>query len=58
MVYESKGKTDKGELRKKLSTVLPNYMLPTVFIEVADEMPRNTNGKIDRLKIKELYNEY
>ena len=57
MVYESKKKIDNSELRKALGTVLPNYMLPAVFIEVSDEMPRNTNGKIDRLKIKELYNE-
>lgn len=56
MVYESKEDIQKTELRKALATALPNYMIPAVYIEM-DEMPRNTNGKIDRLKIKELYNE-
>ena len=54
MVYESKGNIQKTELRQTLATALPNYMIPAVYIEMG-EMPRNTNGKIDRLKIKEIY---
>lgn len=34
-------------LRKKLRTVLPNYMIPQYFINV-DEIPLTPNGKIDR----------
>ncbi len=41
-----------AELRKRISGVLPKYMVPTVYIKM-DELPRNTNGKIDRLALKQ-----
>lgn len=40
-----------GELRKSIGTALPRYMVPHVFIRM-EELPRNTNGKIDRLLLK------
>lgn len=39
-------------MRKHIGTALPKYMIPNVFIKL-EEIPRNTNGKIDRLKLKE-----
>ena len=42
-----------SEMRKSIASVLPKYMIPTVFVSV-EELPRNTNGKIDRLKLKEM----
>jgi amino acid adenylation domain-containing protein len=35
------------ELRKVLSAVLPDYMIPSHFIEL-DRIPLNPNGKVDR----------
>ena len=53
-VYESKDSITPMEFRQQISKELPKYMLPTKFIKLA-ELPRNTNGKIDRLKLKLEY---
>lgn len=50
--YESKIDTSKADLIKQMAEVLPKYMIPNTFILV-QELPRNTNGKIDRLKLQE-----
>ena len=34
-------------LRQQLSTHLPQYMLPSIFV-LLDTLPLNTNGKVDR----------
>lgn len=47
--------TDK-DFRTALSKSFPAYMIPTVYIRM-DELPRNTNGKIDRLLLKIKANE-
>jgi acyl-coenzyme A synthetase/AMP-(fatty) acid ligase/thioesterase domain-containing protein len=39
-------------LRRRLLTELPTYMVPQVIIELAD-LPRNPNGKVDRLALPE-----
>jgi amino acid adenylation domain-containing protein len=41
-------------LRKALSRVLPNYMLPTRWARL-DRLPQNGNGKIDRRLIRERF---
>jgi len=33
---------------------LPSYMLPSRWLEFA-ELPKTTNGKIDRRRLKELF---
>lgn len=40
------------EIRKALAKSFPRYMIPTVYHGMS-ELPRNTNGKIDRLALAE-----
>ena len=54
--YESEAEQSVAEFRKNIGKVLPNYMIPTKYIR-KDILPRNTNGKIDRLKLKEEVNQ-
>lgn len=55
LIYEAESEIPIEVFRKKITTVLPKYMVPTVYIKM-DELPRNTNGKIDRLKLKNKIN--
>lgn len=55
LVYESNEEKPVAEMRKFVASELPNYMIPTKYIR-KDILPRNTNGKIDRLKLKEEIN--
>jgi amino acid adenylation domain-containing protein len=54
MIYESKNELETSQLRKVIGEAMPKYMIPTAYIRL-DEMPRSTNGKIDRLKLKNDY---
>lgn len=56
LYYESEENLSVAEMRKAIATALPKYMIPTVYKQV-EELPRNANGKIDRLKLKELAND-
>ena len=49
LFYENNGISEK-EIRKALGGSFPRYMIPTEYHEM-EELPRNTNGKIDRLKL-------
>ena len=42
------------DFRKKIGDALPKYMMPTRYIHTLN-MPRNTNGKIDRNTLKLQY---
>lgn len=55
LFYESKKYISIAEMKKALNEVFPKYMVPTVFIQM-DELPRNTNGKIDRLHLNNKIN--
>ncbi|HEY5589100.1 MAG TPA: amino acid adenylation domain-containing protein [Candidatus Paceibacterota bacterium] len=55
LFYESQNDYSIAEFKKAISEVFPKYMIPTVFNRM-DELPRNTNGKIDRLKLNNLVN--
>jgi amino acid adenylation domain-containing protein len=46
-ICESKVDLDLGDMRKFLSKDLPKYMIPTQIHRI-DEIPMNSNGKIDR----------
>ena len=41
-------------LRNRLSQVLPNYMMPSRWL-VLNELPKNSNGKIDRPNLRERF---
>lgn len=51
LVYESKSPLPEKELRQKIAEILPRYMIPSVYRQI-EQMPRNANGKIDRLEIR------
>ena len=53
--YEAPEEIPVGQLRKQIGEALPKYMIPNRFVFLP-ELPRNTNGKIDRLKLKEQLN--
>ena len=44
---------DTKEVKAKLSELLPQYMIPTNYHSI-DHFPLNSNGKIDRNKLKQL----
>ncbi len=46
-------KIELEEVKKRLETLVPEYMLPGRVVYV-EHMPLNANGKIDRVKLKEL----
>ena len=50
------GDLDKADLMAALKDVLPRYMLPN-RIEKLEEMPFTANGKINRVRLKEMYEE-
>lgn len=56
LYYESENEITDKEFRTAISKVFPAYMIPSVFIRM-EELPRNTNGKIDRLMLKNKANE-
>lgn len=49
--YESSEPLETAILRREIGKQLPRYMIPSRFVHMA-QLPRNTNGKIDRLKLK------
>ncbi len=55
LYYEKDTEITSVAFRKALSGVFPAYMIPTKFIRM-DLLPRNTNGKIDRLLLKNKIN--
>ncbi|MGA4721886.1 amino acid adenylation domain-containing protein [Fictibacillus nanhaiensis] len=50
LYYTLKEVESPSELKKFLSRLLPNYMIPSKFIEV-DSIPLTTNGKVDTKKL-------
>lgn len=56
LIYENDFEISVGEFRKKIGSILPKYMVPATYIKI-DQLPRNTNGKIDRMALKTRINE-
>lgn len=56
MIYENPEHISSIEIKKAMATQMPRYMVPTDFLEM-ELLPRNTNGKIDRLKLSQMVNE-
>ena len=42
------------DIRNDLKQIIPDYMIPTTFHTVK-KLPKNANGKIDRVKLAETY---
>jgi acyl-coenzyme A synthetase/AMP-(fatty) acid ligase len=51
--YEADEAVDHIAIKNKLALLLPKYMMPDFFVFM-QELPRNTNGKIDRQLLKIL----
>lgn len=56
MIYETSVQATELDIKKALMGQMPRYMVPTAFVQM-DILPRNTNGKIDRLKLSNMINE-
>lgn len=56
LYYQNDEELTEKDFRTALNKSFPAYMIPTVYIKM-DELPRNTNGKIDRLMLKTKANE-
>lgn len=50
--YTSESSIDIDSLKEQLSTVLTDYMVPEVYIQL-DKLPLNPNGKVDRRALPE-----
>jgi amino acid adenylation domain-containing protein len=55
LFYESQKDIPIPEMRKRIGEIFPKYMIPTIFMRL-DVLPRNTNGKIDRLYLSNQVN--
>lgn len=55
LFYEKTQGVSDLEIRKALGQEFPRYMIPMAYHAV-EELPRNTNGKIDRLKLTQTVN--
>lgn len=55
LYYEKSEEIAMVQFRKALAKVFPAYMIPSVYIRM-DMLPRNANGKIDRLMLKKMAN--
>ena len=49
----SSDKIDEKDLKAKLGSLLPEYMIPSTII-VKSELPKNANGKVDRQNLANL----
>ena len=56
LYYENEHEISDKDFRTSLKNVFPSYMIPGRFQKM-NELPRNTNGKIDRLLLKEKANQ-
>lgn len=54
--YEADAEISLQEWRRSIGTALPKYMIPTQYIR-QEMLPRNTNGKIDRLTLRKQLTE-
>ena len=51
---DNQQKLTEADIRKYLRTRVPNYMIPKKFY-IIDNIPKNKNGKLDRVLLKKLY---
>ena len=53
-IVSNNAEWDESKIREDLSQIIPGYMVPNTFY-LLKELPKNSNGKIDRRKLAELY---
>lgn len=55
LIYESNDEKSVADMKRAIAQVFPKYMVPSAFCRI-DKLPRNTNGKIDRLLLNKKIN--
>lgn len=55
LFYESHRNISIAEMKKSMAEVFPKYMIPTEYLQM-NALPKNTNGKIDRLQLSQKVN--
>ncbi|MFA6770310.1 MAG: amino acid adenylation domain-containing protein [Bacteroidales bacterium] len=55
LFYQCNKEVSIAQIKKSIGAVFPKYMVPTVFHKM-EELPRNTNGKLDRIMLYNLAN--
>ena len=55
LFYEGK-KSDRDRVIEQVKAQVPVYMFPDTFIRIK-ELPKNANGKIDRIRLLNIYKE-
>ena len=53
-VVSSNDGLDETQIKNELRHILPDYMIPTTFHRV-NELPKNSNGKMDRVTLAQTY---
>lgn len=53
LVYEAQEELKSADMRRQLAQHCPKYMIPVKYIRLGS-LPMNTNGKVDRLKVRNL----
>ena len=53
LYYTTNAEIDINLIKKELMDELPNYMVPSLFMEL-EEIPLNMNGKMDRARLKKM----
>lgn len=53
LIYESETELQPADARKALAQHCPKYMIPIKYVRL-ESLPMNTNGKVDRLRVKEI----
>ncbi len=53
-VVSGNGTLNEKRLRNDLKKIIPEYMIPAEF-RFEESLPKNANGKVDRLKLKDKY---
>lgn len=56
LIYQTVDELSEAVVKKMMKKLLPAYMIPNRYLEL-DEMPLNSNGKIDRNKLKSMIRE-
>lgn len=57
LVLYYSGDIESQDIRKKLTILIPDYMIPNLYIQMK-KMPLNMNGKIDRVLLRQKMEEF